>query len=143
MNYSIATSPTSSQFLEIPSGVYDVNSLIAGCETLGISTDRETIRRFRRGLDLHENGAVQQVEPLLYIVQSQNDPDTSYLVEDLESWSCDCPDFARPHIPICKHIIAVQLWQHEYNEYLDSCCPTPDYCEPTQYFEWDGKLIPF
>ena len=146
MDYIIATLPLSSEICEIPNGVYDVDSLRAGCKILGIATDRATIRRFRRGLDLHENGAIQEMDNTRYVVQSQTNPDSSYTVLALPDgkFSCDCPDFARPEIQICKHIIAVRIWQHEYNRHIDSCCP-PDGepYEPVQYYEWNGEAVPF
>jgi len=135
--------PEGDKSLPIPTQVYDLDTLKAECKALGLPTDRPTLRRVRRAIDLHQHGCVKPSSSSgIYTVQSQTDPDTIYVVIDENG--CNCPDAKRmdvhfdPHRPHtlggylrhrdsmtrCKHEIAVLLYQEqlsdqeEYNDWL-------------------------
>jgi len=116
----------------IPTSVYDLETLKAECEAIGIEPTRPNLRRIRRAIDLHQSGTVNPSSASgIYTVQSQTDPDTIYVVIDENG--CNCPDAKRqsvsfdpqpPHtlggylrhrdsMTRCKHEIAVMLYKEQ------------------------------
>ena len=138
-----SNTPTLDESTAIPTKVYDLETLKAEARPLGLPTDRPTLRRVRRAIDLHQHGCVNPASTSgIYTVQSQTDTDTIYVVIDENG--CNCPDAKRmdaefdpqaPHtlggylrhrdsMVRCKHEMATMLYkeqradQAEYDQWL-------------------------
>ena len=125
------------QSTQIPTGVYDLDTIKAECEAFGIEPTRPNIRRMRRAIDLHEASAVKpfyndQINNC-YFVKSQS-KHKFYCV--MPHSGCDCPDakkLSETHAPDtfpydaawrrinesndrCKHEIAVMLFEEQLSD---------------------------
>ena len=95
MNHSTAPTPNTTE-IGIATGVFDLDTLRAECHALGLPTDRPTLRRVRRAIDLHQHGAVKPFHNDgfdAFFVQSQTQAGKGYTV--LPHSGCDCPDAKR------------------------------------------------
>ena len=108
---STLTPPTSSQTTR----VYDLDTLKAEAQYLGIPPTRPNIRRIRRALDIVDNDKVRLLDTIvdvrIYEVRSQTRP-LVHLVVANDDNRCTCED-ARKHRNFtgCKHDIAVRLFE--------------------------------
>ena len=113
----------------IPAGVYDLDTLEAELRILNLPVTRPNIRRIRRAIDLHQNGAVRPFQATAdadaFFVHSQNS-DKCYSV--LPYSGCNCPDakrmngdetYSASHQRInqtadrCKHEMATLLYKEQ------------------------------
>ena len=95
MNHSTAPTPNATE-IGIATGVFDLDTLRAECHALGLPTDRPTLRRVRRAIDLHQHGAVKPFHNDgfdAFFVQSQTQAGKGYTV--LPHSGCSCPDAKR------------------------------------------------
>ena len=73
--------PTPSTPNTIPTGVYDLETIKAECQAIGIEPTRPNLRRIRRAIDLHQHGCVNPSSAKgIFTVKSQTDTDTVYVV---------------------------------------------------------------
>jgi len=80
--------------------------------TSGSGDDEARQRRLSRAREGLDNGwTVQQREPDIWHVVTRADS-PGYTIRRIEGgWQCDCPDFAKNGLGMCKHTAAVKLTQ--------------------------------
>ena len=122
MNSTILTPLVS---IPIPTRVYDLDTLQAECQSLGIPATRPNVRRVRRALDLVENHRVRLLDRFgtirIYAVGSQTRNLVHLVVANGDN-RCTCEDARkRRDFTGCKHSIAVQIYEErmaDYDSYL-------------------------
>ena len=119
MNNNITPTGTSNDYPKI----FDLDTLKAEAQSLGITPTRPNIRRIRRAFDLIEKGHITHTANLegarLYEVKSQTRNSHVHLVVSNEITQCTCEDarrLRREGQTGCKHAIAVRLQEAQTPE---------------------------
>jgi len=105
---------------EVEAAVVQVGWDTAG-EALAGADEAYTIRRQRAEEGLRNGWVVRQCEAGVWNVVTRTGT-AGYTVQQMgTTWQCDCPDFARNRLGVCKHTLAVELVQERQSEVGDGC----------------------